>query len=285
MNKIAIVTDSTACFTPEQKSRYPIELVPVNIRFEGKVYREGINLTHTQAYQFLEKNPEDWATSAPSPGDFLAAFRRVAQKGAKEILCFTLPEKISATWNSARMAKELAKREMSQVKIEVIDSGTVAIGETLLGLKLGQAIEEGKSFEELIGMTEDLKKKIRVFLLLETIRYVHRSGRIPEVASKIGALLPLKPILSAFGGKVHFEGATTSKEKSKKKVLQILKESFDPNFPEIGLMYIDSLEEAEKFKEEISQLLPATKIFITEFSPIVGYATGRGTIGIGFFAK
>ena len=283
--KIAIVTDSSANFTQEEKNEHLIASVPVNVMYKGKVYRDGVDLTASQAYQFLEENPEDWATSAPSPGDFLTAFKELISQGAEAIICLTLAQKISATWNSARMAKEMLKKEMPEIEIEVIDSNTGAIGEKLMALRISRAAKEGKSFKELIMLAEELKEKIRVFLLLETIKYIYRSGRIPEIASKIGSILPLKPILGLHQGKVHFQGATVSKEKSKEKILKILKEKFDLDFPEIGLMHINSLEEAEKFKEEISRLAPQAKISINEFSPIVGYVTGRETIGIGFFVK
>jgi len=285
MNKIGIVVDSTAYLSQEQILKYQIELVPINVLFGGKVYRDGVDLTPNQAYQFLEKNPKDWATSAPSVGDFLTAFKKLANQGTKEIICLTLPTAISATWNNARMAMEFAKTELPDIKIEVIDTGTATIGETLLVLRIAKAIETGKNFQEVIQLAENLKSKIRVFLLLETIRYIYRSGRIPEIASKIGAILPLKPILSVFGGKMHFAGATTSMEKSEEKILKILKESWDENFSEIGLMHIESPSEVEKFKEKIFSSLSKTQIFISEFSPIMGYATGKGTIGIGFFAK
>jgi len=285
MPKIAIVTDSTALFTREEKSQFQIETVPLNIMFEGKVYRDGVDLTTKQAYQFLEKNPEDWATSAPAVGEFLAVFKKHALQGTKEIICLTLTKSVSATWNNARMAKEIAKKELPEVKIEVIDSNTGLAGETLIILRIARAVKEGKKFQEIIDLTEKLKSKIRVYLLLETIRYVYRSGRIPEVASKVGALLPLKPILSFFGGRVHFAGATTSMEKSKEKIIKNLEENWDPSFPEISLMYIDNLKEIEEVKKEISFLLPSARISISEFSSIIGYATGRGTFGIGFFAK
>lgn len=285
MSKIAIVTDSTVFFTEEEKAQYQIETVPINVMFEGRVYRDGVDLTTQQAYQFLKKNPKDWTTSAPAVGEFLAAFKKHALQGVKEIICLTLAKSISATWNNARMAKEIAKNELPELKIEVIDSGTGAVGETLIILRIGRAIEAGKNFQEIIELTENLKSKIRVYILLETIRYVYRSGRIPEVASKLGALLPLKPILSIFGGKLHFAGATTSMEKSKEKILKNLKENWNPDFPEIGLMHIDDFKEAKKIKEKISSILPSAQISISEFSPIIGYATGRGTLGIGFFTK
>ncbi len=283
--KIAIVVDSTAYFTPIEKSQYLIEVVPVNVMFEGKIYRDGINLTTDQAYQFLKKNPEDWATSAPSVGDFLTAFRKVSIQGVEAIICLTLAQSISATWNNARNAKEIAKKEMPELKIEIIDSGTAVVGERLLALRIGQMVKEGKEFGELVEMVENFKKKLRVFVLLETIRYVYRSGRIPKIASKIGAILPLKPILSVYGGKIKFKEATVSKEKGEEKIMEILKENFDENFPEIDLTYIDNLEEIKNFKKRISSLIPGVKISISQFSPIVGYATGPGTIGVGFFSK
>lgn len=285
MPPISIITDSTTHLSEEEKSRYPVEIVPVNVMFKGKVYKDGVDLSIEQAYQFLEQNPEDWATSAPSPGDFIAAYKKAADKGAKEILCLTIPPSISATWNSARNAKTMIEKELPGVRIEVVSSGTATIGGSLLVSKLSQAIAEGKGFEEILKMAETLKEKVRVYLILETIRYVYRSGRIPEVASKIGSLLPLKPILGVHSGKVRFAGATTSKEKSKEKLLDLLKKELDPKLPEICLSHIDNPEELVQLQEKTTALFPQANITLREFSPLIGYATGRGTIGIGYFAK
>jgi DegV family protein with EDD domain len=283
--KIALVTDSVAYPTKEEVEKYQIEIVPINIRFEGKIFREWIDLTPTQAYQFLEKSPEDWATSAPSPGDFLAAYKRAVEKGAKEILCLTLSQKISATWNSARMAKEFAKTELPNLRIEVVDTETGAAGEALLLLAAARAIEKGEPLEEILQLIESLKKKVKVFLVLETIRYIYRSGRIPEVASKLGAILPLKPILTISEGRVHFAGVVSSKEKGVKKLFSILKENLDAGLPEIRLQHADCLLEAEELKDKITKIFPFAQIFISEFTPVMGYATGRGTLLIAFYSK
>lgn len=284
MPRIAILTDSIACLTREQKEKYGIEVIPVNLMFEGKIYKNGEDLSASEAYQFLEKNPEGFATSAPSPGDFLEAYRKAALKTDK-ILCFPLSSKLSATYNGARIAKDLAKTELPQLKIGVIDTLTVGAGQALLAIAAARAAKEGKSFEEIIELVENLKKRVRVFLVLETIRHVYRTGRIPEVASKIGGKLPLKPILSISNGEVHFAGAASSKQKGVEKLLKILRESLDQKLTEIGVMHADCLKEAEELKEKIASQLPSAQIFITEFSPIMGYATGRGTLGIAFYSK
>jgi len=285
MQKIAIVIDSVCCPTKKQIEKYGFEIVPINVRCEGKVYRDYIDLTPTQAYQFLDKNPDDWATSAPSPGDFLTTFKKIVQKGTKEILCVTLSKNLSATWNSARLAADLLKNEGINVKIEIVDSQTVAAGQNILCLAAAKAAQEGKSFEETVELVKTLSDKARVFLLLETIRYVYRSGRIPEIASKIGAILALKPILQADQGKVHINSVTSSKEKSVEKLLKTLKETYDESFTDIVLMHADCALEAEDLKKKIIGQHPKAEIVISEFSPILGYATGRGTLLIGFFAK
>jgi len=285
MAKIAIVTDSITCPTKEQQEKYQLEIVPLNVLFEGKVYRDWVDLSPTEAYRFLDKNPNEFTTSAPSPGDFLNAYKRAVEKGKEEIVCITLGSGLSATWKAAKMAQELAKTEIPQAKIEVIDSRTGACGETVLCIKVAKLIEEGKTFEEIVQFIENFKKRAKAYLLLETIKYIYRSGRIPEAASKFGALLPLKPILGLFDNKLKIIGAATSKEGGFRKLLKILKANFDENFPEIGLQHADSLTEAILLQKMILETIPAAKIFISEFSPIMGYACGRGTILIGFCVK
>jgi len=283
--KVAIVADSTTCPTKKQQQKYQFKIVPLNVRMEGKIFKDGVDLSASQAYQSLDKNPEDWATSAPSPGDFLSAFHKLKKEGAKKIICLLMSQKLSATFNSARLAKESAKKELPDVKIEVIDTKTAAGGENLLCQWLGEKIKSRQEIDEIVLSLEKIREKVRVFVVLETIRYIYRSGRIPEAAAKIGAILPLKPILKISDGLVRLAGASASKEKSKNKILKILKETWDNSRPDICLMHADCFAEIEELKQKVQKQLPQSKTFVTEFSPIMGYACGRGSLLIAFFAK
>jgi DegV family protein with EDD domain len=282
--KIGIVTDSVASLSQEDVEKYKIQVVPVNLLFEGKVYRDGVDLTTEQAYQILEKNPEEFATSAPAAGDFLKAYRQAASL-ADQIISLTVSQKLSATYDSARMAKGLFAAEFSQKKVEVIDTLSATVGQALLVLTTARLIDEGKDFDEIIKIIENLRGKIRTYLLLETIRYIYRTGRIPEVASKIGSIMPFKPILRISEGKVHFSGMAGSREKGLEKLINNLKENFDPNYQEIGITHTSSAKEAEELKGKIQSLFPQAKIFITACSPIIGYATGSGLLGIAFYSR
>lgn len=282
--KISIITDSIASISQEDIEKYGIQVVPVNLLFKGKVYRDGIDLTAEKAYQILEKNPKEFATSAPSPGDFLQAFRQAANS-AEKIICLTVSKGVSATFDSARMAQSLFKTEFPQKEVEVIDTQTVTVGQALLVLTTARLINEEKDFNEMINVIQTFREKTKTYLLLETIRHIYRTGRIPEIASRIGGIMPFKPILKVTGGKIHFGGMVSSKEKGIEKIINNLKENLDPNHQEIGITHTSVPKEAEKMKEKIQSLFPKSDIFITVCSPIIGYGTGPGLLGIAFYSK
>lgn len=133
MQNIAIVTDSIACLTSEMIEQYHIKIVPVNIFFEDKVYRNGIDISASQAYELLRKAPDQFTTSPASAGEYLEAYRELSST-AKNILCITLSSKLSTLYNMAEVAKEEAKKELSRTPIEVLDSQTAAGAEGLIVL-------------------------------------------------------------------------------------------------------------------------------------------------------
>ncbi len=283
--KIAIIADSVSCPTKEQLEKYEFEIVPINVRIEGKVYRDYIDITPTQIYRMLDKIQEGWATSAPSPGDWLASYKRAMEKGAKEIICITIFKNQSATWNSARIAAEMIKSDHPDLKIEIIDSRTAGAGENILCQIAAKEREKGKTFEEIVSLIKDLTGQVRVYLLPETIKYVYRSGRVPEIVSKIGSRLPLKIIMGVHLDKVSFEGTALSKEKGVEKILKTLRETYDKNYPDIILMHADAQKEIEELSKKVSDLLPQSQITISDFSAVTGYMTGPGTLLLGFIAK
>src|SRR4030042_719484 len=120
MTGIAIIADSVACIPKKQAESYGIKIIPVNILFNGQVYRDVIDLSSAQAYEFLEKAPEFWKSSAASLEDYLESYRELS-KHAQSILVVTISSKLSMFYTSAQNAKEMFKDESPQTIIEVID--------------------------------------------------------------------------------------------------------------------------------------------------------------------
>ena len=144
MPKVAIVTDSIACLTKELVEQYGIGIIPINFYSDGKVYKDWVDITPSQAYDLFLKDPQSFKTSAASPEDRLKAYR-AASKQAQNILCITVSTELSTVYNVAQGAKEQAETELPEVSIEVLDSQVAAAAEGFVALAAARAAAEGKS--------------------------------------------------------------------------------------------------------------------------------------------
>jgi len=282
MRNVTVITDSIACLPPEIVERYQMQVLPINLYFGDSVYKDWVDITPTEAYRLFLKDPKRFATSAPSPFDCLEAFRE-ASKRARDILCVTVSTKLSMVYESARLAREQLQAELPGTTIEVIDSYSATASEGFVALAGARAAADGKSLSEAVEAVEEMRDKINVLLLLDTIRHVYRSGRIPKVASQAGSILNIRPLLTVFKS-VNFAGVVRSRERGIEKLLGFMRDRAGQQPVHVAVMHAYALDEAEKLKERISSEFDCREIWLTEFSPVMGYATGTGTLGMAFYS-
>jgi len=282
--KVAIVADSVACLTREMVEQYGITIAPIPISFQGRIYRDWVDITPTEAYELFLKDPGSFRTAGASPGIFLEAYRE-ASKRAKDIVCVTLSTKLSGAYDAARQAIEEARKELSQITIEVVDSKTVTASEGFVALAAARAAEAGKSLAEVVGAAEEMRDRVTFLALLDTIRHVYRTGRIPKIAAMAGSVLSIKPILTSSGGLVKFAGAVRSRAHGIEKMLKIMRNKVGQSPAHVAVMHAYAPDEAEKLKERVSAEFNCAELWITEFSPVMGYATGTGTLGLAFYRE
>ena len=134
-------------------------------------------------------------------------------------------------------------------------------------------------------MAEGLREKTTFLILLDTIRYVYRTGRVPKVAARVGSMLSIKPILTMSSGLVRFAGAVRSRERGIDCILQMLAEKVGRNPLHVAVMHAYAADEAEKLMKRLSSEFNCAELWLTEFSPVMGYATGTGTIGFAFYTE
>lgn len=281
----AIVTDSLACLPPELIDRYNINIVPLSFIFKGKVYHDWVDVTPTQSYELFLQDPDSFQTSTPSPVVFLDTFRKVS-KSFPNILCVTLSSNLSSTFNTALLAKKQADSEFPGIKIEVVDSKTTTAAEGMIALAAAQKAAMGSSFKEIIDETKKVTGKVSFIALIDTIRYVYRSGRVPRIASRIGAMLNVKPLLCITpesGGKVQFIGVVRSRRQGIDRMLKFMREKVGDSPVRAAVMHSYALKRAIEFQKEVSALFDCKELWISEFSPLMGYTTGTGTLGIAFY--
>jgi len=284
MQKVAIVVDSIACLTREMVEQYGVTILPLNFYFGGKIYRDWVDVTPSEAYELFLKDPDSFKTSSVSPGECLEAYREVSKR-AENILCITVSSKISAVYNAALEAKEQVKDELPQTSIEVLDSRTVAVAEGFIALAAARAAAEGKSLAEVVKAAEEMRDRVSFFVFLDTIRHVYRSGRIPKIASQAGSILNIKPLLTTSSGVLHFVGVARSKKSGVERLLKMMRDRVGLRPVHVAVTHAYALDEAEKLKERISSEFNCAELWVTEFSPLMGYACGTGTLGIAFYSE
>ena len=284
MQKVAIVVDSLACLTRELVEQYAITIVPLNFSFGDKIYKDWVDITPSEAYELFLKDPDSWRSSAPSPADFLEGYRR-ASKQAENILCVTISSKLSTTYNVAQIAKEKAEVDFPQTHIEVLDSRTTTAAEGFVALAAARAAAGERELDEVIRTAEDIRERIHFVAFLDTIRHVYRSGRIPKIASQIGSILSIRPILTVYSGLVHFKAVARNKKHGIDRLLQIMSDEAGSARVHVAVMHAYALDEATKLKERVSSGFDCAELWLTEFSPLMGYTCGTGTLGLAFYTE
>ncbi len=263
--------------------QYRIEIIPINFYAGGKLYKDWVDITPSEAYELFLADPESFKTSAASPEDCLKAYRN-ASKLANDIVCVTISLKLSAVYSVAQGATELANTKLPQTTIEVLDSQTATAAEGFVALAAARTAAEGKDLAEVISAAKEMRDKVSCIALLDTIRHVYRSGRIPKIASQVGSVLNIKPILTVSRA-VHFVSAVRNREHGINRILQMMRDKVGQSPVHVAVMHAYALDEAERLKKRVSAEFNCAELWLTEFSPVMGYATGTGTIGFAFYKE
>jgi DegV family protein with EDD domain len=281
-SQVTVVTDSIANIPKEMTEKHKIIVVPIVLFVQGNLYRDGEDITPSKAYKLFLQDPESFKSSPASAGQYLEAFRKASNQ-ANSILCVTLSSKLSTGYQMASLAKVQAKTEMPQASIEVLDSETATVAEGLIALAAAQTAEEGKELAEVMKEAKKVKDRVNFLILLDTIKHVYRTGRIPKIASQMGSLFHIKPILTSSSGLIKFKGMVRNREKGIDHLLKILRDRVGESLVHIAVTHAYVEDEAQKLKERIASEFNCAELFITEFSPVMGYATGPGTLGFAYY--
>lgn len=242
-----------------------------------------MDITPSEAYELFLKNPDVFGTSAPSPADFIEAFRGLSER-AKNIFTVTVSSKVSMTNNSAKIARDYAQTELPGVTIEIFDSMTATAAEGFVALAAARAAREGADMAEVAKAAAEVRDKVSLLVVMDTIRHVYRSGRIPKMASQAGAILNIRPIFTV-SEVVRFIGVARSRERGIERMLKSVRNKVGENPVHVAIMHAYAQDEAERLREKVSAEFNCTELWITEFSPLMGYACGTGTVGLAFYPE
>lgn len=269
---VRIVTDSTADIPPDMLRRMDITMVPVYVRFGEEVYRDLVDIDQDEFYRKLKTSPHHPATSQPSPSDFDRVYRELAAE-TDEIASIHLTSKLSGTYESA-----LRGREMAGVKseIEVFDTGAVSMGLGLAVMAAARVAAAGGTLRKVMDEVRRVLSTMHLFGLLDTLKYLHRGGRIGRVKTLLGTVLSVKPMLTMWDGELMPMGLARSRKRGLERLVKIARDML--NIEEMALVYATDAAEAYSLREEMSAFLPADQIHISRLGPALGAHAGPNTL-------
>lgn len=284
MKKVAIVTDTTACIPQDQVERYKITIVPVQLIFEDKIYRDGIDISPTEFYALLRQASKLPTTSSSSPDSYLEAYRQ-ASSLASSILCITGPSKFSAMLDSAQIASGMAKTALPNADIKLLECTTAATGQGLVALAAARAADSGKNLNEVTETAKSIISRVNLFATLDTLHYLAKGGRVPQAAALVNTLLKIKPIFTLNHNDAQTVALPRTIPNAMKRMLKIVEQKIVKGQPlHVAVMHADALDRAITLRNRIASQFNCTELFITEFTPVMGVHTGPGLIGIAFYS-
>ncbi len=284
MSKPIVIVDSVGCLPPQMVQECGMMILPLNLLVGERVYRDGVDLTATQAYELFLKDPKSFKTSGPSPGECQATFRAAARISS-EILSICVSSKLSTTYNVVQAAATRVMDEMPGTRIEVMDSYTCAVAEGLMALQSARAASRGGSFQDITAQARQIKDKVHFIVFLDTIKYVYRTGRVPRIASQAGSILSIKPVLAMSEGALHLVGIARTRKAGIEQLVKRLQDKAAGKKLHAAVTHAYAPEDAAVLRQEIERRFDCREMWTGEFSPLMGYATGTGTLGIGFYTE
>ena len=275
MQKIAIVTDSTANLTPGMLKGYPVTVVPLKIIWNGVVLRDGVDISSADFYIRLVRDQSTPTTSQVTVEEFRRVFEDLSSQ-FDAIYAPLMSSGISGTVGSALAAA----KEFKKIPLEIFDSHETAGSLALLVMAVTRLVKEGKSLEKIAATTREIESRMHTYFMVDTLKYLHRGGRIGGASRFLGTTLGLKPILFMNKGKIDgFEKIRTQK-KALARLLEIIIEKGGNSPCHINIMHADAKASAEMAKNALSEKLKVVEMQVTELSPVIGAHTGPGTLGI-----
>jgi len=276
--KIAIITDSTNDLPQSMREQYGIIVVPMTVIWGDKQYLDGLELSAEEFYQELKVNPIHPTTSQPTPGDFLAAYDQAKSGGATRIMVCVISSAMSGTIESARLA---AQNYPLPISIYDSKSNSMSLGWQLLAM--ARTRENGGGLDEMRKSADQVRNNLHYHIVLDTLDYLIRGGRIGSAARLIGNMLKIKPQVRVNHqtGTVEAGDISTTRKKAIETLFTRFFKKLDTSKPmHIAVLHNGVEEDARALADRVKSEFNPAELIIGIVSPILGAHTGPGAIAL-----
>lgn len=280
VSKIAVATDSNSGITQEQAKEYGVHVIPMPFFIDGETYYEGVNLTQEQFYEKLEGNAEI-STSMPAVGDVTDFWDKLLQE-YDEVVYIPMSSGLSSSCETAIMLSQ-----DYEGKVQVVNNQRISVTQKQSVLDAVELAKKGMNAEQIKEYLEKVKFDSSIYIMLDTLYYLKKGGRITPAAAALGTLLKLKPVLQIQGEKLDAFAKARTVKQAKSIMLDAMAKDFKERFQaedgtgmHLFIAYTKDIEPAIEFREMLKEHYPKLEIEIDPLSLSISCHIGPGALAI-----
>jgi len=275
VSRVRIVTDSTSDVPPDVAERLRVTVVPAYVQIADHSYRDASSsegLGRDEFYARLPTMPSMPTTAVPPAHEFTVAYRSLADD-ADAVIAIVISANLSGMYNVAH----LGAQGVDDLKIHVVDSGQLSMGLGWMVVAAAEAAAKGRSVQEILALVKDMRPRVHVYAMLDTLEYLRRSGRVNWARAKAAQLLRIKPILQVLMGHVRDIGRTRTRRRAIERLVEIVRAQGP--LERLAILHTCS-PDVEDLRSRLVDLCPAEQIFTVVVTTIIGAHIGPRGLGV-----
>lgn len=281
--KVKVVVDSTSYIPKETLIENDISVVSLNVLLNGKSYRE-VDLENEFFYKEMNESKEIPKSSQPSVEEIKEVFTNIAKSGF-DIVGIFISSKMSGTYSTAHLVREMVLEEYPETRIELVDSESNCMQMGFSAIQAARAAKRGENIERVV---EEAKKVINIskFLFVpDTLKYLKKGGRIGGASALFGTILQIKPILTVQNGETSVYEKVRTKKKAVEVILKkVLDDMTEKGLGEVIVHHINCEEEGLELAKRLENELKIP-VKIQSIGATIGLHVGPGSIGVAYYTK
>lgn len=280
--RVRLITDSSACLPPHEIEEHDIAIVPTVLVWNGEELRDGVDITNEAFWKRLATDPNLPTTSATSPTAYAIEFTKARDAGM-DVVCATIPRRISAMTDVAEMA---ARDFPGPPQVRVIQTGAATMAHgfpVLLGARAASAGADLATVERTVARAAE---DSGIVALLGSLEYLARGGRVPWVVARVADALPSTAIFVMRRGRIRFRAAFGSRARALRALVRhIRRTARDASYLGVAVHHAAAVEEAHQLAEQVRHEMAPDDLYVTSFTPVMGAHVGPDLVGLAYCAR
>jgi DegV family protein with EDD domain len=280
MSKLAVLTDSTASIPENILQELNIHTVAYYIHRGQEVLRDLVTIQRQEFLDWLVTARVLPTTASPGPGDYLEAYRELADQGSQEIVSIHMTSKGSGAYQAASVAQSMLQEQHPDLRIEVIDTRNVSLCQGWMVIEAARAALTGLKLDEVVKRVKDMIPVTHMIQTADTLKYLYMGGRIGMAKHLVGTLLNIKPLIGMDDGVIVPLGTARSRGQAYQMMVDKIEETVGKGKIKIAYVHAGARQEVDRIKQMVETRLNVVESLIAELSPALAVHTGPGTAGL-----